>query len=97
MSAQVNGTMLIENRRHVMMDPPTTGEIEELAERWGQIAEDQEDFLILQCLFELLAIREQQEEQTMERMQRDLMAARASCDDDVESCYGEGFALGVGA
>ena len=75
--------------RHMLDQPLTTGEIEELAERWGQIAEDNEDFMILRCMTELLGVRERAEEATMQRMERDLMAARAACDDDCETSYNE--------
>jgi hypothetical protein len=85
----VQKTKEIPIPRHVIDSPLTTGEIEELAERWGQIAEDQEDFMIYRCLTELLGIRERSEEATMKRMERDLLAARASCDDDCDTSYNE--------
>lgn len=62
--------MQIKFRRR-MSEPLTTGEIEELCERWMQFAEDDGDWDVVRALCELLRIREAQDAAAIARMERD--------------------------
>jgi hypothetical protein len=70
-----------------LLRPLTDGEIADALDKWLTFASNPDDWVVVRALTELHHARTMAEDALMNQAELDAQAMRASCDDDVESCF----------